>query len=295
MPYRRMSSFLTAAATTATAATTAVSRLSTATSATTAASRRSATASAASAAVSVVSAAAVLALAAPAAVAAPIPLPHVRSGDGVIGAGHHAPTPKPLPVGRPLPVGHHSAAGHHSTTGHHSAAGHHSTTGHHSAAGHHSTAGQPAPENHHAPVNHAPADHRAPDGHRSPTDHRPPTGQDPDAPYPGVVDHLTVTVHGTGSAGADGTFELYCHPARGNHPHAKEACKKLDGMTRWGRDPFAPVPQGANCTMIYGGPATAHITGTWAGRPVNADFRRTNGCEISRWSSFEPLLPSTGS
>ncbi|MGA4947337.1 SSI family serine proteinase inhibitor [Streptomyces lydicamycinicus] len=278
MPYRRMSSFLTAAATTATTATTAVSRLSTATSATTAASRRSATASAASAAVSVVSAAAVLALAAPAAVAAPIPLPHVRSGDGVIGAGHHAPTPKPLPVGRPLPVGHHSAAGHHSTTGHHS------------AAGHHSTAGQPAPENHHAP-----ADHRAPDGHRSPTDHRPPTGQDPDAPYPGVVDHLTVTVHGTGSAGADGTFELYCHPARGNHPHAKEACKKLDGMTRWGRDPFAPVPQGANCTMIYGGPATAHITGTWAGRPVNADFRRTNGCEISRWSSFEPLLPSTGS
>lgn len=66
-------------------------------------------------------------------------------------------------------------------------------------------------------------------------------------------------------------------------------------MTRWGRDPFAPVPQGANCTMIYGGPATAHVTGTWAGRPVNADFRRTNGCEISRWSSFEPLLPSTSS
>ncbi|QIY59907.1 hypothetical protein HEP86_21540 [Streptomyces sp. RPA4-5] len=109
------------------------------------------------------------------------------------------------------------------------------------------------------------------------------------------MDHLTVTVRGSGSGRTDGTFELYCHPARGNHPHAKAACKKLDGMTRWGRDPFAPVPQGANCTMIYGGPATAHITGTWAGRPVNADFRRTNGCEISRWSSFEPLLPSTSS
>ncbi|MCF3147812.1 SSI family serine proteinase inhibitor, partial [Streptomyces platensis] len=111
----------------------------------------------------------------------------------------------------------------------------------------------------------------------------------------GSVDHLTVTVRGSGSARTDGTFELYCHPARGSHPHAKKACAKLDGMTRWGRDPFAPVPQGANCTMIYGGPATAHITGTWAGRPVNADFRRTNGCEISRWSSFEPLLPSTSS
>ncbi|MCL6299838.1 SSI family serine proteinase inhibitor [Streptomyces kronopolitis] len=108
-------------------------------------------------------------------------------------------------------------------------------------------------------------------------------------------DHLTVTVHQSGSARTDGTFELYCHPGGGNHPHVKAACAKLDGMARWGRDPFAPVPQGANCTMMYGGPALAHITGTWAGRPVNADFRRTNGCEISRWGHFEPLLPSTRS
>ncbi|QZY20654.1 subtilase-type protease inhibitor [Streptomyces decoyicus] len=106
---------------------------------------------------------------------------------------------------------------------------------------------------------------------------------------------MTVTVRDSGSAATDGTFELYCHPGRGNHPHVKRACKKLDGMTMWGRDPFAPVPQGTNCTMMYGGPATAHVTGTWAGRPVNADFRRTNGCEISRWGRFEPLLPSTSS
>ncbi|MEU8681204.1 SSI family serine proteinase inhibitor [Streptomyces sp. NPDC048611] len=245
MPYRRTSSFVTAATTAAMTATTAVSRLSAATAA-----------SAASAAVSVVSAAAVLALAAPAVVAAPIPLPHVRSGDALVGAGHHAPAAKPLPIGRPLPVGHHTSAG------------------------------QPAPE-----------EHRTPDGHRHDPagHHRPTTPHDSDAPYPGVVDHLTVTVRGSGSAREDGTFELYCHPARGTHRHAKQACAKLDGMTRWGRDPFAPVPQGTNCTMIYGGPATAHVTGTWAGRPVNADFRRTNGCEISRWRSFEPLLPSTGS
>ncbi|QEV56942.1 hypothetical protein CP981_20485 [Streptomyces platensis] len=142
-----------------------------------------------------------------------------------------------------------------------------------------------------------PADRPTPTGHRAPGDKDTPALNPaaPSAPAPASVDHLTVTVRGSGSARTDGTFELYCHPARGNHPHAKKACTKLDGMTRWGRDPFAPVPQGANCTMIYGGPATAHITGTWAGRPVNADFRRTNGCEISRWSSFEPLLPSTSS
>ncbi|MGD3105172.1 SSI family serine proteinase inhibitor, partial [Streptomyces sp. YGL11-2] len=109
----------------------------------------------------------------------------------------------------------------------------------------------------------------------------------------GHADHLTVTVTGSGSARTDGAFELYCHPARGNHFDAARACAKLDRMTRWGRDPFAPVPQGARCTMMYGGPARAHVRGTWAGRPVNAEFRRTDGCEIERWGRFEPMLPST--
>lgn len=255
MPYRRTSSLFTAAATAATAA---VARLS-ATAATTAVTRLSATA-ATSAAVSVVSAATALALAAPAASAAPIPLPHVRSGDGITGVGHHAPAAQPGSASHPAP------------------------------------ADQPAPASHHAPATQpGPAGNGAPAGQPGPVGHRPPGGQDAPAPYLGSVDHLTLTVRGTGSAATDGTFELYCHPARGNHPQAKKACKKLDGMTRWGRDPFAPVPQGVNCTMIYGGPATAHVTGTWAGRPVNADFRRTNGCEISRWSTFEPLLPSTSS
>ncbi|MGY5123499.1 SSI family serine proteinase inhibitor [Streptomyces nigrescens] len=269
MPYRRTSSLFTSAATAATAATTAVARLS-ATAATTAVARLSAAATtavarlsaaaAASATVSVVSAATALALAAPAASAAPIPLPHVRSGDGITGVGHHAPAAQPEPGGR------------------------------------HAPAAQPEPGGRHAPAAEPGlAGHSAPAGQPGAADHRPPGGQDAPAPYLASADHLTLTVRGTGSAATDGTFELYCHPARGNHPHAEKACKKLDGMTRWGRDPFAPVPQGANCTMIYGGPATAHVTGTWAGRPVNADFRRTNGCEISRWSSFEPLLPSTSS
>lgn len=206
MPHHRTSSLFSAAAATAVGAAAAVGA------------RRSATA----AAVSLASAAA-LALAAPAASAAPIPLPHHWSGDGLVGAGHHA------------------------------------------------------------------AGHRTPDGPYLPA------GHGPAAPALAVGDHLTVTVQHSGSARTDGTFELYCHPGGGNHLHVKDACAKLDGMTRWGRDPFAAVPQGANCTMMYGGPATAHVTGTWAGRPVNADFRRTNGCEIDRWGRFEPLLPSTRS
>ncbi|MEU9140415.1 SSI family serine proteinase inhibitor [Streptomyces sp. NPDC048404] len=104
------------------------------------------------------------------------------------------------------------------------------------------------------------------------------------------ADRLTVTVVGVGG-GADGTFELECHPAGGTHPHAAEACDRLDRMTTWGKDTFAPVPPDALCTMVYGGPATAHVTGTWAGRPVDARYDRGNGCEISRWNALVPVLP----
>jgi hypothetical protein len=105
-------------------------------------------------------------------------------------------------------------------------------------------------------------------------------------------DRLTVVVEGTGG-GADGAYELECHPAGGTHPHAKDACAKLDQGT-WGHDRFAPVPDDAICTMQYGGPATAHITGTWNGRPVDATYDRTNGCEISRWDKLVPVLPEAG-
>ncbi|GLP70622.1 hypothetical protein TUSST3_72420 [Streptomyces sp. TUS-ST3] len=112
----------------------------------------------------------------------------------------------------------------------------------------------------------------------------------PASAYTGTGDHLTVTVRDAGG-GADGTFEVDCHPARGTHPDPGGACAGLDRITRWGRDTFAPVPEGSLCTMLYGGPATAHVTGTWAGRPVDARFDRSNGCETARWDRFVPLLP----
>lgn len=102
------------------------------------------------------------------------------------------------------------------------------------------------------------------------------------------ADHLTVTVTDTG--GHDGRYDLYCHPAGGTHPHAKEACDQLDGQTSWGKDLFAPVPKGSDCTMVYGGPDRAHVSGTWAGRPVNADFSKANGCEMARWNRFSTVF-----
>ncbi|WP_151478875.1 SSI family serine proteinase inhibitor [Streptomyces albicerus] len=108
------------------------------------------------------------------------------------------------------------------------------------------------------------------------------------------TDHLTVTVSQAGD-GMDGTYELDCHPVGGSHPDAAAACEQLDQKTSWGNDPFAPAAPGGMCTMQYGGPATARVTGTWAGRPVDATYERRDGCEIARWDALVPLLPELGS
>ncbi|WP_055570081.1 SSI family serine proteinase inhibitor [Streptomyces atriruber] len=112
------------------------------------------------------------------------------------------------------------------------------------------------------------------------------------SPTAAPTDRLTVTVTGSGGEG-DGTYELNCHPTGGTHPNAAKACERLDEVTVWGTDPFAPVPKDSMCTMQYGGPATAHVTGTWQGRPVDATYDRSNGCEISRWDGLVPVLPAT--
>ncbi|MER6911387.1 SSI family serine proteinase inhibitor [Streptomyces sp. NPDC000594] len=118
----------------------------------------------------------------------------------------------------------------------------------------------------------------------------------PIAPVPiGEQDRLTVVVDGTGDPRSDGRYELACEPVGGTHPEREAACARLAELAREGQDPFAPVPEGRMCTQQAGGPATARVTGNWRGRPVDAVFSRTDGCEISRWQILEPVLPSTRS
>ncbi|MFD7916980.1 MULTISPECIES: SSI family serine proteinase inhibitor [unclassified Streptomyces] len=105
-------------------------------------------------------------------------------------------------------------------------------------------------------------------------------------------DRLTIAMADTGNRRLDREYRLECGPAGGDHPEAEGACARLDQFAREGRDPFAPISKRQICSMQYGGPATARITGTWNGYKVDATFRRTNGCEIRRWDELEPLLPS---
>ncbi|WP_326598174.1 SSI family serine proteinase inhibitor [Streptomyces sp. NBC_01803] len=104
---------------------------------------------------------------------------------------------------------------------------------------------------------------------------------------PGADTHrLEITVTGTGET--DGTFELTCLPAGGDHPQAAEACAAIDRAAA----PFEPVAADTLCTYVYGGPATATIEGVWQGEPVQAEFSRSDGCEIARWNELVPALPA---
>lgn len=100
---------------------------------------------------------------------------------------------------------------------------------------------------------------------------------------------LTVLVR-SGPGTGRSTYSVACDPPRGSHPDPAAACRLLSELV----EPFAPVPRGAMCTEIYGGPQTATVTGTLRGEPVNAQFRRTDGCEIARWDEHAVLLVEAG-
>lgn len=79
-------------------------------------------------------------------------------------------------------------------------------------------------------------------------------------------------------------------PVAGVIPTSRKPVGRSTGAPG-GEGSFRPVPPDSVCTMMYGGPATAHVTGTWAGRPVDATFDRSNGCQMARWDRLVPLLP----
>ena len=94
---------------------------------------------------------------------------------------------------------------------------------------------------------------------------------------------LTVTVDPDGNGAAKPkTATVKCGPAS----DSKE-CAALGDMKA---DVFQPVPGDTACTQQYGGPETAKVTGTFKGKPVDAEFSRVNGCEIARWEKMSPVF-----
>jgi hypothetical protein len=97
-------------------------------------------------------------------------------------------------------------------------------------------------------------------------------------------DHLTLTVDD--GVGHSVSYRLECEPPGGTHPDPEGACDRLEELG----GPQGPVPKGRMCTMIYGGPQTATVKGTWHGVPVKETYSQENGCEIARWRDMSPVL-----
>jgi hypothetical protein len=73
----------------------------------------------------------------------------------------------------------------------------------------------------------------------------------------------------------------------GRTPRERDVCAALDVVAP---RVFKPVPEDRVCTMIYGGPATATIRGTYEDDLASASFSQANGCEIGRWNQILPVL-----
>ncbi len=105
----------------------------------------------------------------------------------------------------------------------------------------------------------------------------------------GAVTDLRITVWPQGKTGVSISRTLNCPQGTGSLPKARAACSKLQRIEAAA---FAPVPTGTVCSEIYGGPQTARVSGRLAGQPIEADFKRTNGCEIARWGRLAFLFTS---
>ena len=82
-------------------------------------------------------------------------------------------------------------------------------------------------------------------------------------------------------------WTLTCDPAGGDHPDAEAACADLAATD----EPFAPLPEDALCTELYGGPQTAGVRGQFRGERVELELSRTDGCRTDQWDRLGALLP----
>ena len=119
-----------------------------------------------------------------------------------------------------------------------------------------------------------------------------PEGGPPTVTKPGGAIELTV-VYDDG-AGTKTTGALTCRDgdqraegALKGRASPSELCSQARGLA----DLLTTQPErNRACTQIYGGPETAHVTGTIDGRKVDRRFARTNGCEIADFMRAAGLL-----
>jgi hypothetical protein len=100
----------------------------------------------------------------------------------------------------------------------------------------------------------------------------------------GTLANLVVTVDDDGARGAQQPRELKLDCAK---PTDSQACGAAAGVSA---ADLRKTPGDTACTQIFGGPEEATIKGEIRGDPVDATFKRSDGCEISRWDHVKALL-----
>lgn len=83
-------------------------------------------------------------------------------------------------------------------------------------------------------------------------------------------------------------LEVTVRPRGGDGPPRRRVVTRVSAAVTAAS--LAPVPRDVACTEIYGGPATARVSGILRGESVDATFNRVNGCEIARWDRLASLL-----
>lgn len=109
-------------------------------------------------------------------------------------------------------------------------------------------------------------------------------GDDDGGAGDGAASSTSLTIEVVSGEGAQPkTYRLSCDPPGGDHPQPEQAC---DAIAAAGTSVFEPVPSDQSCTMVFGGPQAATVTGAYEGVDVDATFSRKNGCEIDRWEKL---------
>ena len=96
-----------------------------------------------------------------------------------------------------------------------------------------------------------------------------------------AISRATLSVRADGSVTGDG---FLADPAA-----SQAAAALLDDPAVVKRLVDGPPPN-VECTMMYGGPDTATISGTLRGTAVKQSFHRADGCGIADWELFTPML-----
>jgi hypothetical protein len=100
----------------------------------------------------------------------------------------------------------------------------------------------------------------------------------------GTLAKLVVTVDADGARGEQQPRELKLDCAA---PTDSQACGAAAGVSA---ADLQKTPGDTACTQIFGGPEEATIKGEIRGDPVDASFKRSDGCEITRWDRVKALL-----